>query len=403
MRTSRRAAAVGAMRLAALLRLAEKSGATDIALGLPGGGPPPPVLAGAIGAMSAGLNQYADPHGLAALRGAIADMVGEARNVAVDPQAELTITCGATEGVFVALLATTDPGDEVIVLEPFFELYPGMVRLAGAVPVPVRLTAPAWRLDETALRAAVSTRTRAILVNTPHNPTGRVFDEAEWGAIRGVCVEHDLTCITDEVYEHFAFDGRRHRSPLGDRLWSPGAAKPGPGDHAIVVSSLSKTLEITGWRIGYCIAPPEVTAVLRRAHEHTTLGAARPLQAGAAALPDLRTLTASLAGRRDHLERQRDLMTDGLLAAGLDVRRPDGGWYVIAGTGPLGRPASDLATELVDAARVLVAPGTPFFADPADGDRWIRATFVRDPGQTAAALGRMTAHLGRLVRPLPAQ
>jgi aspartate/methionine/tyrosine aminotransferase len=224
-----------------------------------------------------------------------------------------------------------------------------------------------------------------------------VFDEAEWGAIRDLSVEHDLTCITDEVYEHFVFDGRRHRSPLGDPRWSP-ESRPTVGDHAIVVSSLSKTLEITGWRIGYCVAPPDVTAVLRRAHEHTTLGTARPLQTGAAAMPEFDTLGKTLVDRRDRLEHERDLMVDSFRGLGLDVYRPEGGWFIIAGTGPLGLSAGDLARELVDAAGVLVAPGAPFFDDPAEGDRWIRTTFVRDPEATAAALRRLEGHLRRLVR-----
>jgi aspartate/methionine/tyrosine aminotransferase len=383
------------MRLAGLQRLAEQSGATDIALGVPRGGPPPSVQEGVSRAISAGEHHYADPRGLPELRASVAGLVRGTHGVDIDPETELTITCGATEGMFIALLAVTDPGDEVIILEPFFELYPGMVRLAGAVPVPVHLASPAWRLTEAALNRAVSPRTRAILMNTPHNPTGRVFDEAEWRMVRDVCVRNDLTCITDEVYEHFVFDDLRHRSPLGDPQWRPDG-RSRPSAHVIAVSSLSKTLEVTGWRIGYCIAPPDMTAALRRAHEHTTLGTARPLQAGAAAMPDPGTLRTMLASRRNVLVQARDLMVCSMQKAGLETTSPDGGWYVIAGTAALGLPSSDLAAGLVQDAGVLVAPGAPFFADPAEGDRWIRTTFVRDPDSTTAALGRLTSYLGQL-------
>lgn len=385
MPTSRRASHVGAMRLARLLRLAGEVDATDIALGLPTGNPPPPMLSAAVASLDSGDNQYADPAGLAALRAALARLLRDTRDVAVDPELELTVTTGATEGVFIAIVATTDPGDEVILFEPYFELYPGMVRLAGATPVSVALARPGWRVDEASLRAAVTPRTRAIVVNTPHNPTGRVFDEREIGAIVDVCTDFGLTCITDEVYEQFVFDGGRHISPLD---------QPGGRERTIVVSSLSKTFEASGWRIGFCFAPPGLTEGLRAVHEHVTLGASRPLQAGAAALPTAAEMSSALARRRRRFAEQRDRMVVRLRSSGFDVHRPEGAWFLLAGTAALGWSAAALAEDLVARAGVLVAPGEPFFATSTDGDRWIRATFVRDAAATEAALDRLAGHVG---------
>ena len=377
---SRRASRLAPMELANLLRLAAAAGATDICLGIPPVGPPPAVVDAAIGALRSGEHQYADPAGLADLRAAIAGYLAKSRGVTVDPETELTITAGATEGVFVALLTATDPGDEVVLFEPFYESYLGMVELVGAVPVIVPLRRPGWRLDSNALRAAVSSRTRAIVVNTPHNPTGRVFDAGEIEAVLAVCREHGLVCVTDEVYERYVFDGNRHVSPLG---------LPDGLAHAIVVGSLSKTLEITGWRVGFCVAAPETTAALRRAHERTTVGTSRPMQHGAAALR-----LDDLPDRTPPVQHQRDLMVAALSELGFEVESPEGGWFLLAGIHRLGRTATALARELVESAGVLVAPGTPFFRDRTEGDRWIRTTYIRDPEATAAALGRLTGHLG---------
>ncbi len=375
------------MQLADLLRLAARSGATDIALGVPTGGPTPGMTASVTEALSTDLlNQYADPSGAACLRTALAGWLSRVRGRVVDPDGELTVTCGATEGVFVALLALTDPGDEVLVPEPFFELYPGMVRLAGAVPVPLPLRPPDWRIEARALAAAVTPQTRAILLNTPHNPTGRVFDDAELDLVLELCADRGLMCITDEVYEHFTFDGTRHHSPLTHPA----------RDHAVVVSSFSKTLEICGWRVGFCVAAPPVTAALRRVHEHTTLGASHPLQLGAAAaLSEPEVLVHDLGSRRDRLADQREVMVDALRRCGLRTRTPDGGWFVLAELPPGGDAASALCADLAREARVLVAPGTPFFASHEEGERWVRTTFVRDPDATRSALDRLELHLSR--------
>jgi len=250
-----------------------------------------------------------------------------------------------------------------------------MVEAAGAVPRFVRLAMPGWGLDVAAIRRALTPRTRAVILNSPHNPTGRAFTAEELGALLELCAHNGLTCVVDEVYEHTMFDGARHVSPLQSPL---GRA------HAIVVGSLSKTLHMSGWRIGYCIADPATTALVRRMHERTTVGTSHPLQYGAAAcqVTDPPKYAGLFAGARD-------LMVASLTTMGFDVHPPDGGWFVFAGTEKLGWPSGALAKRLVDSAGVLVAPGTAFFDDPAEGDRWIRTTFVRDARATAAALDRI--------------
>jgi aspartate/methionine/tyrosine aminotransferase len=363
------------MQLAGLMRLAAENGAIDIALGIPPGEPPAEAVRSATEALTGGRNQYAPPEGLLALRTVIAELVLRDRGVAVDPATEVTVTCGATEGVLNALLAVTDPGDEVVLFEPAYENYPGMIELAGAVPRPVPLAGPGWRLDLDAVRAALTPRTRAVLLNTPHNPTGRAFDEAEVAGLLALCAERDLVLITDEVYDAYVYDGRRHCSPLG---------MPGADRHAIVVGSLSKSLQMSGWRLGYCLASPSLTAAVRRVHERTTVGAPGPLQVGAAAIH-----AAGLPDGSAYFQRRRDHLVSRLEELGLTVFRPEGGWFVLAGVDAFGRPSDRLAEELVRSAGVLVAPGTSFFTDPADGRRWVRMTFVRDQGRTEEALDRM--------------
>lgn len=373
------------MQLAQLRRLAAEVGALDIAIGIPYVGPPQVAVAAAVAALADGRHQYAEPAGLLELRIAIARDRARSTGIAVDPVTEVTVTCGAMEAMLVALLATTDPGDEVLIPEPFYENYPGAVRMVGAVPVAVPLALPGWRLDIAALRREVTRRTRAIIINTPHNPTGRVFTPEEIAAVVDLCAEHDMVCVTDEIYDHYVFD---------ERPMVSGWSVPDGRARVIVTGGLSKTLRMTGWRIGYCVADPAMTDVLRRIHERTTVGAPTPLQYGAATLgtDDGNHDTVALATPRDMLvERLREL--------GFEVRRPEGGWFVLAGTAGLGLPSSELSVELIQRARVLVAPGTPFFAAPRDGDGWVRCTLVRDPATLTAALDRLADFLaGKLIR-----
>lgn len=378
MRVSLRSTRVPGMDLTELLRVAERVKAIDIALGIPAGDPPEPVVDAAVAALRSGRHQYADPAGLPELRAALATGLARTHGVAVDPATELTITCGATEGLFATLLAVTDPGDEVIVVQPCYESYLGMIDLVGATPVIVDLHPGAWRLDPADLAAAVSDRTRAIVLNTPHNPTGRVFTAPEVDAVLELCRAHDLVCITDEVYDHYVFDGAQHHSPL---------SSPDGREHVVLVGSLSKTLKASGWRIGFCAANPTLTSAIRRVHERTTIGTNRPLQHGAAALE-----LNPLGDDGSWAEQQRDRMVDRLTAMGFAVSRPEGGWFLMADTEPLGIPASTLCRDLVEQAGVLVAPGSTFFPRATE-DRWIRMTFIRDPAATRDALDRIEQFL----------
>jgi aspartate/methionine/tyrosine aminotransferase len=377
---SARAGRVAPMELADLMRVAQEANAIDIALGIPQQGPPPSAVLAAVGALQDGRHQYAPPAGLPELRRMIAERAGPIRQWDINPDTEVTITCGATEAAMMALLATTDPGDEVVLLEPYFDVFPGMIELAGAVPKPVGLSQPGWRLDIARVEQAITPRTRAILVNSPNNPTGQVLRRDEVLRLVELCVRHDLVCIADEVYEQFLYHDSTHISP---------SAMASGRNRTIVVGSLSKSLRMTGWRLGYCIAQPELTAVLRSVHERTTVGTSHALQAGAAA-----SLSEELYTGRA-LQHRRDAVTKRLADLGFDVTPPDGGWFVLAGTETLGFGATELARRLVSEIGVLVAPGTAFFTDRAEGERWIRVTFARDPGATDEALDRIGRFLSR--------
>jgi aspartate/methionine/tyrosine aminotransferase len=380
---SHRAADLSPMSLASLSATAREIGAVDIASGVPLDDPPDAVVAAASAAMRCGHNQYAPAAGTSALRQAVAEHVWRTRKVVLDPEREVTITSGATEGVLIALLASVDPGDEVIVPEPFFESYPGVVRLVGAVPRFVRLRDGDWQFDPDLMRAAITPRTRAMLLNTPHNPTGRVFSHAEVTTIMELCTRHGIACITDEVYDNFVFGGETAVSPLN---------MPHTSDHSIVLGSFSKSLQMSGWRLGYCIANAELTLGVRRVLERTTVCASTPLQQGAAA-------ATGYSGSAERFEKHRDHMVGRLSDMGFEVFPPEGGWFVFAGTGRVtDLPSQELARQLLNHARVLVAPGAAFFTDPADGGRWIRTTFVRDPDATSDGLDRVERFLEEAAR-----
>lgn len=379
---SRRASTVRPLALAALLATLPERGALDLALGIPPGGPPRAVVDAAVRALRDGRHQYVDASGQADLRRAVADQLLHRRGVEVDPATEVTVTCGSTEAAAAVLTAVTDPGDEVLVPEPFFENHPGAVQLAGAVPRYVPLSRPGWRIDPGAVRAAVTPRTRAVLFSSPHNPTGRVFDRRELEGLLDVCEEFGLVCITDEVYERYVHVDRSHVSPL----------ELGGRAHRAVLGSLSKSLQVSGWRIGYCVAGAELTEGVRRVHTRTTLGAATPLQVAA---------TAGLAG--DHgvdpavlaaFRERRDQVVTGLRELGLEVEAPDGGWFVLAGLGSTGLRSDELVPRLAREAGVLLAPGSAFFDDPADGVGYVRVSLVRDRADTQEALARLRRFLG---------
>ena len=317
-------------------------------------------------ALDEGYNQYATTWGAPQLRKAIAAKQSRWWDRPVDADGEVTVACGATEAMIAALLAAVDPGDEVVVFEPFYENYGPDCILSGAVPRYVALRAPDWSFDEGELRAVFGPRTRAIVVNTPHNPTGKVFSREELTLIAGLCQEHGAIAITDEIYEHLVYRGE-HISM---------ATLPGMEERTITISGASKTYSVTGWRIGWLIAPPTLSAGIRKVHDFLTVGAAHPLQvavATALGFPD--SFYDSLL---EEYRERRDAITAGLSEIGFDVRAPDGAYYVMAGIGGFGFDDDvAFARHLIETVAVATVPASSFFHDPALGRSQVRFSFPK--------------------------
>ncbi|HEU5021358.1 MAG TPA: aminotransferase class I/II-fold pyridoxal phosphate-dependent enzyme [Bryobacteraceae bacterium] len=280
-----------------MTRLAVRHGAVNLAQGFPDFAAPVDIKQAAIDAVNADYNQYPITWGVKPFRDAIAAKYRRTYGMEVDPEREITVCCGATEGMIASLLAVTDPGDEVVVFEPFYENYHPDTLLCGAERKLVTLHAPDWRFDPDELRRAFSPRTKAIVINTPNNPTGKVFTREELTYIASLCQEFDALAITDEIYEHIAYDGQRH---------IPIATMPGMRERSILVNSMSKTFSVTGWRVGWVIASPEITGTVRKVHDFLTVGAATPLQqAGIMALGLPESYFAGLSAEYDGAGRRR--------------------------------------------------------------------------------------------------
>jgi aspartate/methionine/tyrosine aminotransferase len=297
----------------------------------------------------------------------------------VDPEREITVTCGSTEGMIATLMATVDPGEEVIVFEPFYENYAPDAILSGARPVYVRLHAPDWTYDPDELRAAFGERTKAIILCNPNNPVGKVFSRDEMQLIADLCMEHDVLCITDEIYEHILYDGAQHICM---------AQLEGMRERTVVVNSMSKTYSVTGWRVGYCIAPPHITSAIRKVHDFLTVGAAAPLQAaGAFAL----SLPAQYY---EHLatdyQARRDLFLPALEKAGFGVTVPRGAYYVMTDISRFGFANDvDFAMHLVREVGVACVPGSSFYHRPGDGAQQVRFCFCKKDETLLAAVDKL--------------
>jgi len=370
-----------------MTRLCEQHGGINLAQGFPDFPAPAELKEAAKRAIDDDFNQYAVTWGIRELRQAIAAKMERYNGVACDPDAEVTVTCGSTEAMIAALLAVVNPGDEIVIFEPFYENYGPDAVISGAVPVYVKLSPPRFGFDPAALRAACSRSTKAVIVNTPHNPSGHVFTRAELEQIAAVCQEVDCLAITDEIYEHITYDGRPHVSL---------ASLPGMRERTITISGLSKTYSVTGWRLAYAVAPPALTAAIRKMHDFLTVGAPHPLQwAGVRALALPESYYRGLAV--DYAER-RDLLTAALGEAGLSISVPEGAYYILADIGAL-----DFADDvefchwLVREVGVAAVPGSSFYHDPEAGRGWVRFAFCKRR-ETLQEAARRLARLPRLAR-----
>jgi aminotransferase len=340
--------------------------AVNFAQGFPDFETDPRILEAAVVALHDGYNQYATTWGAPQLRRAVARKQSVEWNRDVDPETEVTVSCGATEAMIAAMLTAVDPGDEVIVFEPFYENYGPDCILSGATPRYVTLRPPDWSFDPDELRSAFTRKTRAIVVNTPHNPTGKVFSQTELELIAQLCIEHDAIAITDEIYEHLVYRGE-HVSM---------ATLPGMADRTITISGASKTFSVTGWRVGWLIAPPDLTGGIRKVHDFLTVGAAHPLQIAIASALDLpASFYVELVG--DYRER-RDAIVTGLQECGFETEAPDGAYYVMAGIAGLGFDDDvAMARHLIEQVAVATVPASSFYHDPRLGRGHLRFSFPK--------------------------
>jgi aminotransferase len=369
-----------------MTRLALQHGAINLAQGFPDFAAPGEIKRAAQDAIAADINQYAITWGAKSLRQAIAEKFLRTQGMAVDPERELTVCCGATEAMISSMMAVINPGDEVVVFEPFYENYGPDAILSGASPRFVTLRPSAdctgWSFDPSELAAAFGPKTKAIILNTPNNPTGKVFRREELETIRDLCVRNNAFAITDEIYEHMLYDGAQHISI---------AALDGMRERTITINALSKTYSVTGWRVGWAIAAPDVTAAVRKVHDFLTVGAAAPLQeAGAVALRFPASYYEKLAS--DYLARRNKMLAI-LEDAGFRCFKPQGAYYIMTDVSRFGYPNDmEFARYLVKEIGVAAVPGSSFYHDPADGSQQVRFTFCKtDP--TLEEAGRRLSKL----------
>ena len=356
--------------------LAERTGAVNLGQGFPDEDGPPALLEAATAAIRDGRNQYAPLPGVPALREAVAAHQARWYGMEVDPEAGVQVTFGATEAIAAALLGLLEPGDEVVLIDPSYDAYGAAVAMAGGVRRTVALRPPDWVLDADALRAAIGPRTRALVLNSPHNPTGKVFARAELELLAAACREHDLVAIADEVYEHIVFEGEH----------VPLATLDGMAGRTLTVSSLGKTFSCTGWKVGWACGPAPLVAAVRAAKQYLTFAGATPFQhAGAALLDHADDWYAQLAAG---LRQRRDRLCAGLADAGLDVIPPAGTYFanaLVDGDGVA------YCRELPSRAGVVAIPTSAFYADPAIGRRLVRFAFCKRPEVIDEAARRLSA------------
>ncbi|HWW16804.1 MAG TPA: aminotransferase class I/II-fold pyridoxal phosphate-dependent enzyme [Candidatus Dormibacteraeota bacterium] len=373
-----------------MTRQAMLYGAVNLAQGFPDFAAPAEVKQAARAAIDSDVNQYAITWGAKNLRNAIARQMGVWQGIAVDPEKEITVCCGSTEAMISTLLAVCNTGDEVVIFEPFYENYGPDAVLSGARPQFVKLRPSVneggeWTFDEKELRAAFHKNTKAIILNTPNNPTGKVFTRTELELIRDLCVEFDVLAITDEIYEHILYDGTEHISM---------ASLEGMRERTVTINGMSKTYSVTGWRVGWAVAPEKITNAIRKVHDFLTVGAPAPLQeAGAAALSLPAEYYAKLA---EGYRVRRDRLIPALEAAGFQCFRPRGAYYVMTDISGFGFDDDVSFTKyLVKEIGVAAVPGSSFYRDARDGARQVRFAFCKKLETLAAAAERLGKLRGR--------
>jgi aminotransferase len=367
-----------------MTREALKHGAVNLSQGFPDFPAPEDIKRAAMQAIVDDVNQYAITWGAKDFREAIARKTKWYLGLDIDPETEITVTCGSTEGMIAAMMATVDPGDEVVVFEPFYENYAPDAILSDAKPRHVPLRAPDWTFDRDELRSAFSTKTRAIIVCNPNNPTGKVFTRDEMEFIASLCQEFDALCFTDEIYEHILYPR------AGASIEHISMAQiPGMRDRTVVVNSMSKTYSVTGWRVGYCIAPADITSGVRKVHDFLTVGAAAPLQAaGAYAL----SLPAGYYEKlQTEYQARRDLLLPVLEAAGFRTFSPDGAYYIMTDISAFGFSDDvEFTRHLIREIGVACVPGSSFYSVPERGAQQVRFCFCKKDETLNLAAERLT-------------
>ena len=373
----------GTTIFAEMSALAQRTGAVNLGQGFPDTDGPAEVAEAAIAAIRAGHNQYPPGPGIPELRHAIAAHQRRFRGLTFDPDTEVLVTAGATEAVAATLLALLEVGDEVVVFEPYYDSYAACIAMAGAVRRPVTLRTPDYRFDPDRLRAAITPKTRLLLLNTPHNPTGKVFDRAELQLVADLCIEHDLVAVTDEVYEHLVFEGEH----------VPLASLPGMRDRVVTISSAGKTFSFTGWKIGWVCAPPPLLAAVRTAKQFLTYVNGAPFQHAVAHALNLGD--DYFAGFVADMRTKRDLLVAGLDAAGFRVFPPAGTYFVTVDITPFGETDGlAFCRSLPERCGVVAVPNVVFYDDVAAGNPLVRFTFCKRPEVLEEACGRLAALAG---------
>jgi N-succinyldiaminopimelate aminotransferase len=383
---------LGTTIFAEMSALAARTGAINLGQGFPDTDGPAEVADAAIAAIRDGRNQYPPGPGIPELRSAIAAHQERFWGLTVDPDLEVLVTAGATEAITAAVLALCEPGDEVLAFEPTYDSYRAAAALAGATLRVVRLEAPDYRFDPAALEAAVTPRTRFVLLNSPHNPTGKVFDAGELDVVADLCRRHDLLAVTDEVYEHMVYEGEH----------LPLASRPGMAERTLTISSAGKTFSFTGWKIGWACGPADLVAAVRTAKQFMTYVNGAPFQPAIAvglALDD-----SYFVGLRDGLAARRDLLCDGLAAAGFTVHRPAGTYFVTVDITPLSdEDGPTFCRHLPERCGVVAVPSSAFYEDPSAARHLVRFSFCKRPEVLAEAAERLRSMPTERLRSMPVE